>query len=282
MFANSPEKSPGSWLDLSEPNSSLGNLWSCKEGERTKPPWAPGLSAVGKIAELEQVLGARAAQDWAPSQTAFQVAVKTCRYCSNRARGVCWHCRGSVELVQSQEACSRSSEYLFLPELPAAPVKLLAIPCCKKSLQSCPASETPCGKAKPQGLQPCLGQRNRSAPQIRLLKTRVAVCRVFWGRTGAGTRGSLSVSCASDSTGESRACRLPRPLFQFCSHLELSFGNSYRIRPSLRSLAQMCLEPPSLQGGSDPGLRWLGQRGKDQQARRAFISLWLLGPILLF
>lgn len=148
--------------------SSLGNLWSCKEGERTKPPWAPGLSAVGKIAELEQVLGAWAAQDWAPSQTAFQVAVKTCRYCSNRARGVCWHCRGSVELVQSQEACSRSSEYLFLPELPAAPVKLLAIPCCKKSLQSCPASETPCGKAKPQGLQPCLGQRNRSAPQIRL------------------------------------------------------------------------------------------------------------------
>lgn len=92
----------------------------------------------------------------------------------------------------------------------------------------------------------------------------------------------LSVSCASDSTAESCACRLPRPLFRFCSHLELSFGNSYRIRPSLRSLAGMCLEPSSLQRGTDPGLRWLGQRGKDQQARRALISLWLLGPILLF
>lgn len=111
----------------------------------------PGLSAVGKIAELERVLGAQAVQDWAPSQTAFQAAVKTCHYRSNRARGVCWHCRGSVELVQSQEACSRSSERLFFPVLPAAPVKLLAIPCCKKFLQSCPASENLCGKAKPTG-----------------------------------------------------------------------------------------------------------------------------------
>lgn len=150
----------------------------------------PGLSAAGKVAELERVLGAQAVQDWAPSQTAFQAAVKTCHYRSNR--GVCWHCRGSVELVQPAREAPSACSSLSLPLLP---LNCQQDPAAKNSSKPArpQSSETPCGKAKPQGLQHSLGQRNRSATQTRLLKTWVAVRMVFWRRTGAGTRGSLSV-----------------------------------------------------------------------------------------